>query len=78
MPILVRYLNCMRDSKPQRCVQQLKSLKMTQNATNRAMHINEASIKIFCQHFFQNIMQIHVRYAFQLEDLFQCHQYTNL
>ena len=26
--------NSMRDSKPQRCVQHHKSLKMTQNATN--------------------------------------------
>ena len=33
----------MCDSKPQRCVQQHKSLKVTQNATNRHKHINEAS-----------------------------------
>ena len=48
----------MRDSKPQRCVQQHKSLKETQNATNRDKHINEASkrsfakypLKIFCKY----------------------------
>ena len=33
----------MRDSKPQRCVQHHKSLKVTRNPTNRDKHINEAS-----------------------------------
>ena len=37
----------MRDSKPQRCVQQHKSLQVTRNATNRDKHINEASKQIF-------------------------------
>ena len=37
----------MRDSKPQRCVQQHKSLKVTRNATNQVKHINEASKQIF-------------------------------
>ena len=32
----------------------------------------------FCQQSFQNIMQLHARYVFQLEDLFQCLQLTNL
>ena len=36
----------MRDSKPQRCVQQHKSLKVTQNPTNRDKHKNEASKQI--------------------------------
>ena len=38
---------CMRDSKPQRCVQHHKSLKVTQNAINRDKHINEALKQIF-------------------------------
>ena len=29
---------CMRDSKPQRCLQQHNSLKMNRNATNRNKH----------------------------------------
>ena len=33
----------MRDSKPQRCVQQHKSLEVTGNATNQDKHIYEAS-----------------------------------
>ena len=37
----------MRDSKPQRCVQQHKLLKVTRNATNRDRHINEASKQFF-------------------------------
>ena len=37
----------MRDSKPQRCVQRHKSLKVTQNATNRNKHINETSKQNF-------------------------------
>ena len=32
----------MRDSMPQRCVQQHKSLKVTRNATSQNKHINEA------------------------------------
>ena len=39
----------MRDSKPQRCVQQNKSLKVTPNATNRDKYINEASKQIFAK-----------------------------
>ena len=39
-------LNCMRDSKPQHCVQQHKSLKMKPNATNQDKHIKEASKKL--------------------------------
>ena len=39
----------MRDSKPQRFVQQHKSLKVTQIATNRGKHINEAWKKIFAR-----------------------------
>ena len=42
-------LNCMRDSKPQRCVQQHKSLKATRNLTNRDKHINEASKQTFAK-----------------------------
>ena len=37
----------MRDSKPQRCIQQHKSLKVTRNATNQDKHINEASKETF-------------------------------
>ena len=37
----------MRDSKAQRCVQQQKSLKLTQIATKRDKHINEASKQTF-------------------------------
>ena len=37
----------MRNSKPQRCIQQHKSLKMTRNPTNRDKHINEASKQTF-------------------------------
>ena len=40
-------LNCRRDSKPQRCVQQHKWLKVTRNAVNRDKHINEASKQTF-------------------------------
>ena len=43
----------MRDSKPQRCVQQHKSLKVTQNATNGDKHINEAFKQIFANNFFK-------------------------
>ena len=38
---------CMRDSKPQRCVQHHKSLEVTQNAINRDKPINEAFKQIF-------------------------------
>ena len=38
---------CMRDGKPQRCVQHHKPLKVTQNAINRDKHINEAFKQIF-------------------------------
>ena len=44
---------CMRDSKPQRCVQHHKSLKVTQNAINRDKHINEASKQTFANNLFQ-------------------------
>ena len=43
----------MRDSKPQRCVQQLKSLKVTRNATSRDKHINEASKQTFANNLFE-------------------------
>ena len=36
----------MRDSKPQRCVLQHKSEKVTENATKRDKHMNEASKQI--------------------------------
>ena len=42
----------MRDSKPQRCVQHHKSLKVTQNALNRDKHINEASKQTFANNLF--------------------------
>ena len=44
-------LTCMRDSKPQCCVQQHKSLKITRNPTNRNKHINEASKQTFATIF---------------------------
>ena len=69
MPTLAVTYNCVRDSKPQRCVQQHKSLKVPRNATNRNKHINEAS-KQTLANISQNIMQIHTRNAFQLEYLF--------
>ena len=43
----------MRDSRPQRCVQQHKSLKVTQNATNRGKHIHEASKQSFANNLFK-------------------------
>ena len=43
----------MRDSKPQRCVQHHKSLKVTQNAINRDKHINEASKQTFANNLFE-------------------------
>ena len=43
----------MRDSKPQRFVQQHKSQKLTRNATNRDKHINEALKQIFAHNYFQ-------------------------
>ena len=46
----------MRDSKPQRFVQQHKSLKVTQIATNRHKHINEVWKKKFCSQSLPNIM----------------------
>ena len=46
-------LKCMRDSKPQPCFEQHKSLKVTQNATNRDKHINEASKQIFYNNLFK-------------------------
>ena len=48
---------CMRDSKPQRFVLQHKSLKVTQIATNRGKHINEAWKK-FCSQSLPNIMSL--------------------
>ena len=43
---------CMRDSKPQRYVLQHKSLKVTQIATNRGKHINEAWKNVFAHNLF--------------------------
>ena len=43
----------MRDSKPQRCVQQHKWLKLTRNLTNRNKHINEASKQTFANNIFK-------------------------
>ena len=43
----------MRDSKSQRCIQQHKSLDMTQNATNRDKLINEALKQIFAKYLFK-------------------------
>ena len=67
----------MRDSKPQRCVQQEKSLKVTRNATHKNKHINEASKQILPT-VSSKCHIVHARYAFQLEDLLHCLQYTNL
>ena len=60
---------CMHDSKPQH-----NSLKVTGNAKNRDKHINEASKQTFANNLFK-ILCKHARYAFQLENLFQCNQY---
>ena len=43
----------MGDSKPQRCVQQHKSLKVTRNATNRDKRTNEASKQTFANNLFK-------------------------
>ena len=43
----------MRDSKPQRCVQQHKSLKVTPNASNRDKKINEALKQVFAHNLFK-------------------------
>ena len=43
----------MRDSKPQRYVQQLKTLKVTRKARNGDKHINEASNQIFANNLFK-------------------------
>ena len=43
----------MRDSKPQRCVQQHKALEMTRNATISNKHINETSQQIFANDLFK-------------------------
>ena len=43
----------MRESKPQRCVQQHKSFKVARNATNRDKHINEASKQTFANNLFK-------------------------
>ena len=43
----------MRDRKPQRCVQQHKSLKVTRNATNRDKYENEASKQTFANNLFK-------------------------
>ena len=43
----------MRDSKPQRCVQHHKLLKVTRNAINRDKHINEASKQTFANNLFE-------------------------
>ena len=42
----------MRDKKPQRCVQQHKSLNAIRNARNRNKHINEGSKQTFPTVFF--------------------------
>ena len=49
----------MRDSKPQRCVQEDKSLKVTQNATYRHKHINEA----LKQTFTNNLLKMSFKYT---------------
>ena len=46
-------LKCMCDSKQLRCFEQHKSLKVTQIATNRDKHINEASKQIFANNLFK-------------------------
>ena len=51
-------LKGMSDSKPQRCVQQHKSLKMTRNATKRSKHINEASKQTLAN----NLLKISCKY----------------
>ena len=43
----------MGESKPQSCFEQHNSLKVTQNATNRDKHINEASKQIFAINVFK-------------------------
>ena len=43
----------MRDSKPQRCIQQHEMLKVTRNATNQDKHINEASKQNFAYTLFK-------------------------
>ena len=48
----------MSDSKPQRCVQQHKSLKMTRNAAKRNKHINEASKQTLAN----NLLKISCKY----------------
>ena len=44
---------CIRDGKPQRCIQQHKSLKVTQTATNRNRHVNEASKQTLANNVFK-------------------------
>ena len=59
-------LKCMRDSKPQCCVQQHKSLKVTRHGTNRDKNINEALKQIFANNLFKiprNIREICVPIA---------------
>ena len=43
----------MPDSKPQRCVQPHKTLKVTRKATNQDKHINEASTQTFANNLFK-------------------------
>ena len=43
----------MRDNKPQRCIEQHKSLKVTRNHTNRDKRINEASKQTFANNLFK-------------------------
>ena len=45
-------LNCLRDSKRQRCFQRHKSLKVTRIETNRNKHINEASKHVSANNHF--------------------------
>ena len=67
----------MRDSKPQRRVQQLMMLKVTQNATNQDKHINEASkqtLPTISSKHHVNTRKV----SFPIVGSFQCFQYTNL
>ena len=61
-----------RDRKPQHIL-----LKENGNGTNPVKYMNEA-LKQTVTTVFSKYHTIHARYAFQLEDWFQCLQYTNL
>ena len=45
--------NCMRDSKPQRCIQHHNPLKVKRNGTNRDKHKNEALKQTFATNYFK-------------------------